>query len=246
MGQTVKNIVLTLTFLSLSVVIVFLTYLHFFAPDDGNLSGEWTAQLDMTEQAAAMAYGWLQDIEAVSVSLEDLESYMQGLNVEASLVLEQGDRSWGISRGTFQCHILTESYDACRQAAYEAFAMAFRELVAERLRMAGYGGGTDKGDVEALVEQTFGMPTVSYLMEYGPVLLPSLAELQAAYDGSGTYEAAEGVLTRQFETGGAAGPKSEICIRKGSTLILAQRTDLVSIAADSEYYPIIFTLLQMQ
>lgn len=246
MGKTVKNIVLTLTFLSLSVIIAFLVYQHFFASEDGNLSGEWTAELDMTKQAAATAYVWLQDIEAVSISLEDLEDYMQGLTIQASLALEQTDSSWGASRGTFRCCILPESYEACRQAAYEAFAMAFRELVAERLHMAGYGGGTDRESVEALVEQTFGMSTVSYLMTCGPALLPPLEELQAGYDGSGTYEAAEGVLARQFEAGGAGSLKSETYIRKGSTLILSQGTDVVPIAAGSDYYPMVFTLIQTQ
>ena len=120
--------------------------------------------------------------------------------------------------------------------------MAFRELVAQRLRMAGYAGGTDRDAVEALVEQTFGMSTVSYLMSCGPALLPSLEELQAAYDGSGTYEAGEGILTRQFDAGGTAVSKMECYIREGSRLILSQGTDLVPLAADSEHYPMEYTL----
>ncbi len=31
---------------------------------DSDLSGEWIAELEMTGQAAAMAYGWLKDMEA--------------------------------------------------------------------------------------------------------------------------------------------------------------------------------------
>ena len=55
-----------------------------------------------------------------------------------------------------------------------------------------------------MVNETFGMSAAAYLMNCGPSLLPSLEELQAAYDGSGTYEAAEGILVRKFDTGGAA------------------------------------------
>ena len=158
MRKTIKSAVFTLLFLTLCASTALLTYLHFFASDDKELSGEWTANIDMTKQAAVTALSWLQDIEAVSVSLEDMESYMQGLTIQVNLTMEQTGRSAGI----FQCNVSQESYDACRQAAYEAFAAEFQELLAERLRMAGYTGSTDEEAVEELVIETFGMSTVSY------------------------------------------------------------------------------------
>lgn len=245
MIKTIKNIVLTLLILTLGISTALLMYLYFFAPggrgnsDERNLSGEWTAELDMTEQAAVTALSWLRDIEAVSISLKDMESYMQDLTIQVNLTLEQTARS----EGTFHCNVLPESYDACNQAAYEAFAAAFRELLAGRLRMAGYTGGTDKEAIEALVTETFGMSTVSYLMACGPALLPSLEDLQAQYDGSGVYKAAEGILTRQFDD---AATKAERYIRKGSSLILSEDADSVSSGFLSEHYPMIYTLNQPQ
>ena len=94
--------------------------------------------------------------------------------------------------------------------------------------MAGYDGSTDQEAVEALVVETFGMSTVSYLMASVPELLPSLEELQAQYDGSGTYQAAEGILTRQFDGRGEAAI-IEHYIRKDASLILTE-------------YPVIYTL----
>ena len=240
MRKTIKNVVFTLLLLTLSASTALLAYLHFFASDARELSGSWTAKLDMTEQAAVAAFSWLQDIEAVSVSLEDVESYMQDLNIQVSLTLEQTARS----KGTFYCYVLPESYEACNQAAYEAFAMAFQELLARRLRMAGYTGSTDTDAMEALVTETFGMPTVSYLMSCGPALLPSLEELQAGYDGSGTYEATEDILTRQFDVGGAAVTKAEYYIRKDSNLILSEEIGSASPDFFSDYDPMIYTLRQ--
>lgn len=240
--KTVKNIVMILLLLTLSISTALLAYLHFFASADRDLSGEWTAELDMTERAAVTALDWLQDIEAVTVSLEDMETYMQGLTIQVELTLEQTDRY----EGTFHCNILPESYDACKHEAYEAFAAAFRELLTERLRMAGYTGGTDEEAIEALVTETFGMPTVSYLMTCGPALLPSLEELQARYDGSGTYEAAEGTLTRHYEDGGSAATKEEYYIRKGSSLILSGEADPASSGSSPKQYPVIYTLKQIQ
>ena len=219
-----------------------MAYLHFFAPGDEDLSGEWTAELDMTEQAAVTALDWLQDIEAVTVSLEDMEDYMQDLTVQVNLTLEQTARF----EGTFRCSVLPESYEACRQSAYEAFARAFRDLLAERLRMAGYTDGTDGEAVEALVAETFGMSTVSYLMSYGPALLPSLEELQDRYDGSGTYANAEGILTRQFDEGGSAAVKAESYIRKEASLILTGETGSVPTGLFSDHYPMVYTLRQTQ
>ncbi|MDE7260130.1 MAG: hypothetical protein K2N77_12955, partial [Lachnospiraceae bacterium] len=240
MRKTIKNAVFILLFLTLSVSTAILAYLHFFASDDKDLSGEWTANIDMTEQVAVTAFSWLQAIEGVSVSYEEIESYMQELTVQVNVTFEQTERS----AGTFQCNISPESYEACNQTAYAAFATVFQELLSERLRMTDYTGNTDKEAIEALVTETFGMSTVSYLMSYGPTLLPSLEDLQAGYDGSGTYEIAEDILTRQFEAGGDVTTKAEYYIRKESNLILSEEIDSVSDGPLSDYYPMIYTLKQ--
>ncbi|MBD5546659.1 MAG: hypothetical protein HDQ97_04600 [Lachnospiraceae bacterium] len=240
MRKTIKNAVFTLLFLTLIASTALLTYLHFFASYDKELSGEWTANLDMTQQASVTALAWLQDIEGVSVSMEDMESYMQELTIQVNLTLEQTARS----EGTFYCNVSPESYDACRQAAYEAFALAFQDLLAGRLRMAGYTGSTDKEAMEALVTETFGMPTVSYLMSYGPALLPSLEDLQVGYDGSGTYKESEDILTRQFDAGGAVTTKTEYYIWKDSKLILYEEIGSVPAGLFSDYYPMVYTLKQ--
>ncbi|MDE7478096.1 MAG: hypothetical protein K2M91_09135 [Lachnospiraceae bacterium] len=231
MKKIIKNTVFTILFLLLITFTALLTYLHFFASGDKDLSGKWTAKLDMTERAAVTALSWLRDIEAVSVSLEDMESYMQNLTIEVNLTFEQTTPS----EGTFHCTVLPESYDTCNQAAYEAFAAAFQELLAERLRMADYAGSTDKEAVEALVMETFGMSTVSYLMSCGPSLLPSLEELQAQYDGSGTYKATEGILTRQFDTSQPEATKTEYYIRKDTKLILSEEITF-------DHYPMTYSL----
>lgn len=240
MKKITKFIVFAILFPALIISTALLAYLHFFAANDKNLSGEWTASLDMTDQAEVTALGWLQDIEAVSVSMQDMENTMQGLNIEVQLTFEQADRSGG----TFQCSVLPESYDACNQAAYEAFSLVFRELLAERLRMAGYAGSTDEEAVEALVTETFGMPTVSYLMTCGPRLLPSMEELQLQYDGSGTYQATGDILTRQFDDGGAVITKTEHYIRKDVSLILMGESDAAPQGQLADDYPVIYTLQQ--
>lgn len=225
MKRTVKNTVLILLLFTLSASTAFLAYLHFFAPGETNLSGEWTTELDMTGKAAVTALGWLQDIEAVAISLDDMEKYMQGLTIQVDMSLEQTART----EGTFRCNVVQESYDACDQAAYEAFAMAFRALLAERLRMAGYAGSMDEDAIETLVAETFGMPTVQYLRICVPDLLPSIEALQAEFDGSGTYGAAEGILTRQFDDGGLV--KVQRYIRKGDSLLLFEDASLGTDAA---------------
>lgn len=240
MKKILKSTVMILLFLTLSVSTAFLAYLQFFAPADDELSGEWVADLDMAEHASVEALRWLQTVEAVSMSLEDMKVYMRDLAVRVDLTMEQTARAGG----TFRCGIRPESYDACKQAAYEAFARAFRAIVAERLRMAGYTEGTDDEAVEALVAETFGMSTVSYLMSCGPVLLPSLEDLQAQYDGSGTYEAAEGVLVRHYEEGGAAATKEERYIWKDSNLVLSEETGSETAGVLSGRYPMIYTLEQ--
>lgn len=238
MRKTTKNVALILLCLTLSVLLALMIYLHFFASENQDISGQWTAEVDMTGQAAMTAFIWLQDIEGVSVSMEDVKSRMEGLTVTVNLNIEQDARS----EGTFRCNVVPESYEQCRGAAYETFAALFREFSAQRLRMAGYTGDTDAEAVEELVEESFGMSTVSYLMSCAPSLLPSLEELQEEYDGSGTYRTADGILTRQFETGSVLQTKTEGYIRRESDLILTQGSG----AEDSGDYPVVYLLNQTE
>lgn len=238
MKKIIKNTVFVILFSILLLSTALSAYLCLSAAASRNLSGEWTAELDMTEQAAVTALDWLQDMEAVSVSMQDLEDRMQGLTVTLSLKLEQTSRSGG----TFASGILPESYAACSQTAYEAFAAVFRELVADRLRMAGYDGDTGEAAVEALVQETFGMPTVSYLMSCEPNLLPPLGDLQARYDGSGTYSTAEGTLARTFDGGSLVRTRTEHYIRKDSTLILTGSADSALPGYFNAPYPVMYTL----
>lgn len=240
MKKLFKNIILIILFTVLVPSTALSVYLCLSIARDQNLSGEWTAQLDMSGHAAATALDWLQDMEAVSVSLQDLETRMQGLTVGLHLTMEQTVRS----EGTFVSNILPESYAACSQTAYETFAAAFRELVAERLRMAGYEGGTDEESVEALIIETFGMPTTAYLLSCEPNLLPPLEDLQAQYDGSGTYKTMEGTLIRQFDSGSLIRTRTEPYIRKDTTLILTEETDSAILGYYADHYPVIYTLQQ--
>lgn len=239
--KTIKTVLLILLILVLSALPALLTYLYFFSSNK-ELSGEWTTEVDMTGQAAVAALLWLQDIEAVSVTLEDVEARMERLTVEVNMTLEQTDRSGG----TFRCRVVPESYEDCNQAAYEAFAEIFRELTAERLRMAGYTGAADEEAVEALAAETFGMSTVSYLMTCGPALLPPLEELQDRYDGNGTYVAEEGILTRQYEEGATARIRAERYSRNETGLILTEKVDHENPDNGNDYgsYPVIYVLRQ--
>lgn len=242
MGKIIKNTIVTILLLTLSAATAFLAYLHFFASDDKNLTGEWTANLDMSENAAVTAFNWLEDIEAVSVSLEDIMNDMQWLTIQVNIDFEQT----GTAAGTFRCYVSPESYDACKRAAYEAFAGEFRALLAQRLHMAGYTDSTDGEAIEALVTETFGMDTVSYLMSYAPALLPALEELQEKYDGSGTYEVSDDILTRWFDADGSVVLKTEYYIRKDSHLILPKDSSPVESDTLKAFEPMIYTLEQTE
>lgn len=174
----------------------------------------------------------------MNVSLEDMENYIPKLTIEVNLVFAQTDDS----AGTFDCHVSPESYEDCSQAACEAVAAAFRDLLAKRLAMAGYTGGTDEESLEALVTETFGMSTEEYLSACGPKLLPALEELQAQHDGGGAYETAEGILTRRFEEDGAVITRTEQYIRQDGSLILMEAADGDTSGRSSDAYPVIYTL----
>lgn len=242
MKKIIKNALIITLLLMLGLSTAALAYLHFFTQEVMDVSGEWAGELDMTEQAAMTALAWLQDIEAVPVSLEDMGAYMQNLTVQVRLNMKQTAQG----EGTFQCSVLPESYEICSEAAYEAFAGAFHMFLAERLRMAGYEGSTDREALEVLVTESFGMSTVSYLRSCVPDLLPALEELQAQYDGNGTYGVQEDILSRQFDNDTPVAARTERCIRSGVTLILSEEVNSAVSASFYEYYPIVYTLKQPQ
>ena len=95
MGKVIKNAVVTFLILILGTSTALLVYIHFFTSKDSDLTGVWTADIDVTEQAAVTALDWLQDIEAVSVSMKDMESYMQNLTIQVNLDMEQTARLEG-------------------------------------------------------------------------------------------------------------------------------------------------------
>lgn len=240
MRRILKNTILTILILTLGVSTALLAWMHFYAPDESDLAGEWVTELDLTEQAAVRALAWLQEIEAVSVSLEEVQAHMPELTVQVDMILEQTVPG----EGNFSCHVLPESYDACERAAYEAVAEVFRNLTAERLRMAGYTGGTDSESVEELAAETFGMSTVSYLLSYGPDLLPALEDLQIEYEGSGTYLTEDDILTRQFESGRPGAVRREHYIWKDACLILSEESESAIPGLFPDHYPILYTLKQ--
>ena len=93
MKRAIKNTICTLLFLILCSFTALFAYLYFFQPGERNLSGEWTAELDMSGRAAVTALDWLQDIEGVSISLEEMESYMPDLTVQVNLGFQETARS---------------------------------------------------------------------------------------------------------------------------------------------------------
>lgn len=234
--KTVSGTLCGLLLLTVGVACAFWIYTRFLASGGGNVSGEWTASLDMTEYAAAAALCWLQEIEGASPSLDEVSTSMPDLAIQVNLTLKRTSRIGG----QFSSSLTPESYETCSQAAYEALAELFREITAKRLRMAGYGDGADAESVEALAAEAFGMSTVSYLMEKGPALLPALEKLQAQYDGSGIYEVKDDILARRFEGGDPDDIRAERYIRKGSLLILSKYAGADGQEGFFGQYPIIY------
>ncbi|MDE7239614.1 MAG: hypothetical protein K2N41_07875, partial [Lachnospiraceae bacterium] len=68
----------------------------------------------------------------------------------------------------------------------------------------------------------------------------------AQYDGSGIYEFAEGVLTRQFDVGGPVSTKVEYYIRNDLNLILSEENGSVLDGFFSDHSPMVYTLKQPQ
>ncbi len=102
MRKILNFMVLAVLLPALLTATVLLTYLHFFAPGT-RISGKWTASLDMTDQAAVTAIGWLQDIEGIdiegiSASMQEMENTVQDFTVEVTITLRRPPGRRGLLR----------------------------------------------------------------------------------------------------------------------------------------------------
>lgn len=141
------------------------------------LVGEWVNQIDITETVAANAEIWLEDIEGVTVTTQEVKYLMGSLTVEST-------EAYSIDEsGNAVCvrRISEESYTSCAEQAYAGMATAFEYYIKKRFEMAGMELTEEDLSVADLFSELFGMSMEEYLDLYAPDIMPTYMELNSCY-----------------------------------------------------------------
>jgi len=175
-GHRIIVILLLLVILALAAIAGLLA-LRLNQRDDPSLTGHWQMKADLTETARSRADTWLRRAAlGEKVSAAD---YIPRLTVNVRLTLSDD--------GRWTREIVEDDYAAARAKAQEGLAKALTELL--RLRIADAGRPPETAaEAGAHIENAIGMSAEAYMRDYGPRLLPTLDELHAFYDGSGSYQ----------------------------------------------------------
>lgn len=145
-----------------------------------HLSGEWTRSVDVSDRIVANAENWLEDVEGVTVTVEDLKETFGSLTIEVVERYVSDDAGYMVC----QREVSKESYDACSLKAYEGMKKAFEGIIYTRLLAAGISTDEIEMDIQELYEEVIGMSMEEYLYQYGPVLVPSYEELSKEFTGA--------------------------------------------------------------
>lgn len=130
----------------------------------------------VTEEAAARAYVWLNQIEDMHLSYGDVRKMMGDIRLELILTpgKEDGKYMQALAEGT-----LTD----CQSRAQNGLEKAYREVVRHRLADAGYEGEISDTVLDDLMREAYGVSVSEYLASCHVQLLPTPEELTEMYVG---------------------------------------------------------------
>lgn len=130
----------------------------------------------VSEEAAARAYVWLNQIEDMHLSYGDVRKMMGDIRLE--LILTPG-REDGMYMQTLAEGTLAD----CESRAQNGLERAYREVVRHRLADAGYEGEISDAMLDDLMREAYGVSVSEYLASCQVQLLPTTEELTEMYIG---------------------------------------------------------------
>lgn len=167
--------ILTIAVIALCLIIGMLFYKQY--KESKEIKYEYVS---MTEEAAARAYVWLNDIENNELSYDEIKDCMGQFNLELVLTPSK-------TKGEYDRAIAENAYEYCVSQAEEGLEKAYKKAVINRLIAADYeldhnSIPTDE-TVESLMKDTFGISVSEYLKKMNVKLLPSNDELNSMFTG---------------------------------------------------------------
>ena len=132
--------------------------------------------VSMTEEVSARALVWLNEIDDINLSFDDVKECMGNLNIEIKYSPTE-------TKGIYTQEIVPGCYEQCESGAKAGLEKAYKLAVMNRLQLAGYSEPCTDETVENLMKSTFGLSVSEYISQCDISILPTEDELKAKYSG---------------------------------------------------------------
>jgi len=137
--------------------------------------------VSMSEEAAARAYVWLNQIEDMPLSYAEIKEMMR--DIQLTLVLTPTGE-----KGKYTRELAEDSFVFCQKQAGIGLEKAYREVARYRLLAAGYEGEISDDMLDDMMREAYGVSVSEYLSFCDVQLMSTLEELTEMYSGEVTNE----------------------------------------------------------
>lgn len=139
-------------------------------------------EISITEEVTAKAYVWLNQIEDIDISYEEVRGIMGDISITVELKPSE-------NKGMKLQEITDGSYQKCYDAAYNGMAEAYNRVVSKRLLDSGYEGELSANIVDSLMKEAYGLSVMDYLKQCEDLtIIPSEDELKQRFNVEVEYE----------------------------------------------------------
>ncbi len=137
--------------------------------------------VSMSEEAAARAYVWLNQIEDMPLSYTEIKEMMGDIRLE--LVLTPAGE-----KGKYTQALAEDTFADCQEKAQNGLEKAYREVARYRFLAAGKEEEISDDMLDDMMQEAYGVSVSEYLSFCDVQLMPTLEELTEMYSGEVTNE----------------------------------------------------------
>lgn len=137
--------------------------------------------VSMSEEAAARAYIWLNQIEDMPLTYTEIKQMMGDIHL--TLVLNPTEE-----KGKYARTLADGTVSDCQNRAWNGLEEAYREVVRYRLMADGQKESISDEEMDELMREAYGVSVAEYLASCEVQLLPAIEELTEAYLREAVYE----------------------------------------------------------
>lgn len=135
----------------------------------------------LTEEITAKTYVWLNEIDDMELSYEDIRDTFGEIKIEIVLKKAKG-------KGMYIQSLNEESYNAAVEQIKAGINKLFKQVIVEKIRSEGFEGEISESLLESIMTESYKMTISEYIDNYASDIIPDKNTLINKYSGEVAYE----------------------------------------------------------